>query len=144
MPAALVDSNVLIAAASERDRHHEAGAGIVTSADHDELPTLQVTDNVLAETLNYVAERAGQAQAIDLYDRLDESTGFELVGTTKRDDKVAIDRLRSSDRLSFVDATIEAYAVRLDLDYCYSFDDDFDRSDRLTRLSDTVDPYAPE
>lgn len=122
----------------------EDGAEIVAGADHSELPKLQVTNYVLVETLNFVAERVGQSRALDLYDRLDESVGFEFVRTTKQDDTAAIDRIRSATGLSFVDATIAAYASRKGIEYCYSFDDDFDRLDGLTRLSGAVNPYAPE
>jgi predicted nucleic acid-binding protein len=144
MQTALVDSNVLIAAASKRDQHHDTGATIVARADMSEIPTLAVTNYVLAETVNYIAERGSQSQAIELHDRLDTSAGFEFVRTTKRDDQVAIDHLRSSKHLSFVDATIQAYAARLGIEYCYSFDDDLGRTNDLTRLADALDPYAPE
>lgn len=144
MQTALIDSNVLIAVASDRDRYHETATTIVAGADHQELPKLQITNYTLAETLNFVAERVGQPRALDLYDRLDESVGFEFLRMTKQDDQAAIDRLRTAEYLSFVDATIAAYASRLDIEYCYSFDDDFDQVDDLTRLSNPVNPYAPE
>lgn len=144
MQAALVDTNVLIAAASARDEHHEVGRAIVTGADTGTGPRLRVTNYVLAETLNYVSERAGQDQAVELYDRLDSSTGFELVRATKSDDRTAIDLFRSSDSLSFVDATLGAFAGRTGVEYCYSFDDDLDELGTVARLDTAVDPYDPE
>jgi len=143
MPAALVDSNVLIAATSERDQSHDAGRRIVTAADRGDLPVLRVTNYVLAETLNYVAERGRHAKAVDLYDRLDASAGFELVRSTEEGDRGAIERFRASDALSFVDASLVSYAARNDVEYCYSFDDDLDDSDGATRLQQPTDPYAP-
>lgn len=144
MQTALIDSNVLIAVASNKDRYHETAATIVAGADHRELPKLQITNYTLVETLNFVSERVGQSRALDLFDRLNESAGFEFVRTTKQDDQAAIDRFRTSEQLSFVEAAIGAYASRLDIEYCYSFDDDFDRVDDLMRLSNAVNPYAPE
>lgn len=144
MPAALVDTNVLIAASSERDRRHEAGRAIVAGADRGDLPRLYVTNYVVAETLNYVSERAGQSQAVELYDRLDTSAGFEFVRATKGDDHGAMKLFRTEEPLSFVDATLGAYADRAGIEYCYSFDDDLDTLQHVSRLDRPVDPYAPE
>lgn len=143
MPAALVDSNVLIAAASKRDERHQMGRSIVASADGGDLPILRIPNYVLAETLNFITERAGQSAALEFYDRLCESVGFEFVRTTKQDDQAAIDQLRRSEHLSFVDAVTVVYARRRDLGYCYSFDD-FDRVDGLSRIEAVLDPFAPD
>jgi len=85
MAAALVDSNVLIAFASARDRDHEAGTAIVGGFDHGELPDGQVIEYVLAETLNFVHERLGHATAVDLHTRLKRSDGFDLVRVANAD-----------------------------------------------------------
>lgn len=144
MQTALVDSNVLIAAANGRDRNHEMAASIVDAADRRDLPRLIVTNYVLVETLNYIIERASQTAAVELYDRLDRSPGFTFERVVERDDHGAIEDLRSGDRCSFVDATLGAYAARQGVTYCYSFDEDLDRIESLTRLADPVDPFEPE
>ncbi|WP_269845484.1 PIN domain-containing protein [Halopenitus persicus] len=46
------------------------------------------------------------------------------------------------DGLSFGDATIAAYMEREDLEYLYSFDDDFDAIDRITRLETPNNPFT--
>lgn len=144
MQAALVDSNVLITATNRDVDRHELSLDILSGADHGELPELRVLDYVLAETVNFVAERIGRSEALDLYDRVDRSSGFEFVQTTRRDDRAAIEQCRSSSVLSFVDAALGAYADRSGLEYCYSFDDDIDALEGLARLDRPVDPFEPK
>lgn len=144
MPSALVDSNVLIAASSEKDGHHDEGRSIVRRADADELPTLRVTNYVLAETLNWIHNHVNHHAAVDLYRRLETSLGFVLDRVTEGGDRGALALFETHETLSFVDASIGAYAARNELDYCYSFDDDIDRLDDVTRISNAVDPFAPE
>jgi predicted nucleic acid-binding protein len=43
--------------------------------------------------------------------------------------------------LSFVDTTIAAYMKREEIEYLYSFDDDFDAVDGLTRLDIAANPF---
>lgn len=144
MAAALVDANVLIAGVSTRDSLHDRGSTILGSADNGDLPSLCVTNYVLSETLNYVSERGRQSQAVELYDRLNASAGVEFVRCTKADDEGAIERFRSSASLSFVDASIGAFAARTGIEYCYSFDDDLDQLDSVTRLQCAENPYVPD
>lgn len=144
MPSALVDSNVLIAATSEKDGHHDEGRSIVRAADAGELPTLRVTNYVLAETLNWIHNHVTHGAAMDLYRRFDASLGFVLDRATKRDDRGALARLETHETLSFVDASLGAYADRTGVQYCYSFDDDLDRLGGVSRIADAVDPFAPE
>lgn len=79
-----------------------------------------------------------------LYERLDASLGFVLDRVTERDDRSTLARFETHETLSFVDASIGAYADRTELEYCYSFDDDIDRLDDVTRISNAVDPFAPD
>ncbi|QSG08045.1 PIN domain containing protein [Halapricum desulfuricans] len=45
------------------------------------------------------------------------------------------------DKVSFGDATIAAYMERKGIEYLYSFDDDFDTIDGITRLETPDDPF---
>jgi len=45
------------------------------------------------------------------------------------------------DGLAFGDATIAAYMERTDVKYLYSFDDDFDALDWVTRLETADNPF---
>ena len=54
----------------------------------------------------------------------------------------AVDISTTYDKLSFGDATIAAFMERTELEYLYSFDDDFDVLDHVTRLETAVNPFS--
>lgn len=143
MPAALVDSVVLVDFRDEDagDRHSRA-RDVVGGIDGGDLPTGRVTDYVLLETMNWLHERGAPGLARDTYARLRDSAGFEVVHTAQKDFYTALDVFDAYDRLSFGDATTVAYMWRADLDYVYSFDDDFDGVDGVTRLATAEDPFG--
>lgn len=142
MAVALLDTNVLFASASARDDYHEPARAIVRGVDHGELPDALVTNYVVAETLNLTAEKLGPDIANGLLDRLREATHFDIVHATQSDFATAQLTFRRYPELSFVDATITAYAEREGVEALYSFDDDFDAIDSLTRLSTPDNPYS--
>ena len=137
----VVDTNVLFATASARDEHHEAGLAIVQAIDHGNLPEAVVTNYVLAETLNLVREKLGPDAAAGMLDRLIEGTHFEIIYTPQADFTTAQALFRQYSALSFVDATIAAYMNRTESEYLYSFDDDFDRVEGVTRLATPDNPF---
>jgi len=137
-----IDSNVLIAMASQRDNHHKAGQAVVSAIDSGDLPTARVTNYVVAEVLNFIHERHTHAFALDVYQRIEGSAGFEVVHAVKKDYTAAVELFETYEGLSFVDATIAAYLSREEIEYLYSFDDDFDALDDLTRLNTATDPFA--
>lgn len=141
MPAAVLDTNVLVATAHRRDQFHEPARAIVSEMDLGELPTGHVTNYVLAETLNLVGERISETVALELLDRLEESAGFEVVHLPKTDFGTGQALYRQYENLTFVDAVTVAYVRRAGIDYVYSFDDDFDTVDGATRLRDAVNPF---
>lgn len=51
---------------------------------------------------------------------------------------------RTRERLSFVDVLIVAAARTAGIEYVYSFDDDFDGIDGVTRPDTPANPYDPE
>ncbi|USZ68622.1 PIN domain-containing protein [Halorussus salilacus] len=141
MAVAIIDTNVLVARASRRDQNHEAARAVVDGIDRGDLPSVRVTNYVVTETLNYIHERQHHALAVDLYDRLAESTGFELVHLSKTDFSRAVELFERYDGLAFADATIAAYMERAEIEYLYSFDDDFDTLDDITRLASATNPF---
>ena len=143
MAVAVVDTNVLIARASRRDENHETARAIVDGIDGGELPSVRVTNYVVTETLNYIHERQHHELAVELYDRLAEATGFELVHAPKADFSRAVELFEQYDGLAFADATIAAYMEREEVRYLYSFDDDFDAVDGITRLVTATNPFEP-
>jgi len=141
MAHAVLDTNVLFASASARDRHHDRALEIVRGIDHGDFPETVVSNYVLAETLNLTREKLGPEAANALLDRLLEGAHFELVHAPTVDFNAAQALFRRYDELSFVDATIVAYIEREGSEYLYSFDDDFDAVEELTRLDTAVNPF---
>ncbi|WEL16315.1 PIN domain containing protein [Halorhabdus sp. SVX81] len=141
MARIVLDTNVLFAAASARDRYHDRAREIVRGIDHGDLPEAVVSNYVLPETLNLTREKLGPEAANALLDRLLEGSHFEVVHAPRADFNAAQALFRRYDALSFVDATIVAYLEREGSEYLYSFDDDFDAVEELTRLDTAVNPF---
>jgi len=138
---ALLDATVLIAAADTDDADHEVGIDIVRGVDHGDLPTGVVTNESLLETLNYVEERLSHARAVDLLDRFVRGAHFELPYNPKKNYGVSRSLFRESPGLNFGDCMQTAFMQSREIEYVYSFDDDFDSIDGVTRLNDAVNPY---
>ena len=143
MAVAVIDTNVLVARVSSRDANHDAATAIIDAADHGDLPTMRVTNYVLTETLNYLHERKQHRVAVEFYNRLTETAGFELVHVPKAVFSSAVELFERYNGLSFGDATIGAYMHREEIEYLYSFDDDFDAVDGITRFETGTNPYDP-
>jgi predicted nucleic acid-binding protein len=141
MAVALLDTNVLFASASSRDEYHDRAREIVRGIDHGDLPEAIVTNYVVAETLSLSGEKLGADAANQILDRLTEGTHFEIVHAPKADFSAAQALFRRYSELSFVDSTIAAYMDREDIEYLYSFDDDFDTVTDLTRLETVDNPF---
>ncbi|MFB6150827.1 MAG: PIN domain-containing protein, partial [Haloarculaceae archaeon] len=79
--------------------------------------------------------------AVDLRQRLAASAGFELVRAAGKDFHRAVEVFETREELAFGDATIVAYMERTGVEYLYSFDDDFDAVDGITRLTTAQNPF---
>ncbi|PSQ21922.1 VapC toxin family PIN domain ribonuclease [Halobacteriales archaeon QS_9_67_17] len=142
MAVAFLDSNVLIGAANSRDQHHEAALEILRTVDSGELPSVRLTNYVVSEAVGYIHTRQSHATAIELYDRLKTGSAFEFVLSPKSTFFSAEERFRTHEQLSFVDATLVADMARDGVEYIYSFDDDFDGIDGISRLAVPENPFA--
>ncbi|MFB6139516.1 MAG: type II toxin-antitoxin system VapC family toxin [Halosimplex sp.] len=142
MAVAVVDTNVLIDYKDTGSDNHDRATEIVSAADTGELPTVRVTNYVLLETLNWIHERQRHDIAVDLRRRLSESAGFELIHAAQADFHRAVELFETYDGLAFGDATIAAYMERTDLEYLYSFDDDFDAVEGVSRLETADNPFS--
>ena len=140
--SAILDSNVLIAARLARDQNHDRARQIAEAMDAGSLPVGCVPSDVLQEVLNYLNERAGHRPAIETLDAILESHGFTVVFTTRDDFAAGRSLFRQHEALSFTDAIVVATVRRLDAEYVYSFDDDFDGVDGVTRLATPSDPFT--
>jgi len=142
MAVTLLDTNVLFASASARDEYHDRAQEIVRGIDHGEFPDALITNYVVAETLNLSREKLGANPASQMLDRLIEAAHFEIVHTPKADFNAAQALFQRYNELSFVVATIVVYVEREDIEYLYSFDDDFDAINGLTRLDTPDNPFS--
>jgi len=142
VPAALLDTNVLFASASARDEYHDQALQIISGIDHGALPDAIVTNYVVAETLNIATERLGSDAATQLLDRLIAGARFELTHVAQADFNAAQPIFRQYSELSFVDAVLVAHMHRTDIEYIYSFDDDFDAVSDITRLATATNPFS--
>jgi len=144
MAETLVDANVIVGYALTRDQFHERGREIVRAMDHGDLPLGQITNYVLPEILHPVAQKAGHQTSLNLLNRITQSGGFRIVHLAHEDLTRAQALYRREDGVNFVDAITVAYMQRQDLKYIYTFDDDFDRFDGITRLTSVSNPFEPE
>lgn len=142
MAVAVVDTSVLVGMANTDDPHHDTALEIVSSMDQGTLPTGRVTNYVVLETLNWIHAREHHEKATEMYRRLHESAGFEVVQTAQKDFSRAVELFETYDSIAFGDATIAAYMERTDIEYLYSFDEDFDGLGVVTRLDTPVNPFA--
>lgn len=141
MASAVVDTSVLIAGFDADDERHVAGFDIVRGIDAGDLPTGRVTNYVVLETLNWIHGRDRHDKATDVYQRLNVSSGFEIHHTPQKDFRRAVELFERYDGLAFGDATIASYMERESVEYLYSFDDDFDALDWVTRLETADNPF---
>ncbi|PSP84496.1 VapC toxin family PIN domain ribonuclease [Halobacteriales archaeon QS_6_64_34] len=141
MAVAVVDTGVLVGTADADDEHHDTAMEIVRGMDHGDLPTARVTNYIALETLNWIHNRRRHEKAVETYERLNQSAGFEILHAAQKDFTSALTLFQTCDSLSFGDATIAAYMKRENIEHLYSFDDDFDTLDGIKRLNAAVDPY---
>lgn len=142
MAVAVLDSNILIDYKdTNADSRHKRAEDIVYAIDGGNLPTGRVTNYVLLESLNWIHERQRHDIAVDLRNRLSNSAGLELVHSAQKDFHRAVELFETYEGLAFGDATIAAYMGREGIEYLYSFDDDFDVIESITRLETPDNPF---
>ncbi len=142
MAVAGVDTGVLVGMVDVDDERHDTAMEIVREMDHGDLPTGRVTNYIVLETLNWIHERKRHATAVEMYERLNQSAGFEVRHAAQKDFAGAVDLFQTYDGLSFGDATVVAHMQREGIEYLYSFDDDFDTLGAVTRLETPDNPFA--
>jgi len=142
MTVAVVDTGVLVGMADVDDRHHDVAMEIVRGMNRGDLPTGRVTNYVALETLNWIHDLKRHAKAVETYERLNQSAGFEVLHTAQNDFHSAVELFQAYEGLSFGDATTAAYMEREGIEYLYSFDVDFDALEGITRLETPDDPFT--
>jgi predicted nucleic acid-binding protein len=142
MPEVVVDSNVLFGAFNERDQYHDRALPLLRAFDREELPKAHVTTLVLPEVLNPIQQRQGHDFAVDVLDRLSQSVGFTIEHPTQEEVTRGEALFYDVSDIEYTDCVTVAYIRSHNFQYIYSFDDDFDAFDDLTRLNDVVNPFV--
>lgn len=141
MAVAVIDTGVLVGMVDSDDEHHDVAMEIVRGMDHGDLPTARVTNYVALETLNWIHNRKRHEKAVETYERLNQSAGFDVLHAAQKDFTNAVTLFGTYEGLSFGDATIAAYMQREEIEHLYSFDDDFDTIQGITRLETPDNPF---
>jgi len=97
---------------------------------------------VLVEALSLIGEKLEPSTANQILDRLIEGAHFDISHVPKADFNAAQALFRRYDELSLVDTTIATYMDREGIEYLYSFDNDFDVLDGITRLDTTTNLFT--
>lgn len=142
MGRALVDATAVIAFADPDDDNHARGEEIVRGIDRGELVTGVIVHEALLEVLNFLNERLGPVKAEALLDSLEESAHFRLPYGPRGNVGRGRALFRQYPGLSFGDAMQVAYMESEGIEHIYSFDDDFDGIDGVTRLNTATNPFG--
>lgn len=142
MPEAVVDANVLFAFRSARDQYHGPATEIVEAMDRGDLPRGLVTNYTLPEVLNPILKRAGYDHAAETLDFFTESGGLRIRHLAQEDFTRGQALFRRTEGVEITDTVLVAHMQRTDTEYIYSFDDDFDRFDGISRLRTADNPVS--
>jgi len=140
-PLVVCDTTVLYAAGNQNAQRHERGFEIINGADGGELPVIRIPDAVLIETMNGLTRDVGHETAVTVLERLQVGSQFDLVREPRTVWDTGIDLFVQVERLALADALIVAGARHSGIEYLYSFDDDFDGLDGITRLNAAANPF---
>jgi len=143
MSRAVVDSNVLYGRFNRQDELHEAAREIFDAMDRTALPRGLIVSIALPEVLNPAQKRAGETAATEFLDRLQRSSGFTIEWLSRESYEKALGEWKSRSGVEFTDVALVQFMRANDVEYIYSFDDDFDEFDGITRLNSAVDPFEP-
>jgi predicted nucleic acid-binding protein len=145
MPEVVLDANVVLDARNRNATRHETARPIFEGIDRRELPRARVANYTIPEILHPIQKRGRKEIAVETLEVLQESRGFDLVDVPQGV-HAAGERLYrlhdGADSLEWVDAMIAAYTLSEGLEYVYSFDDEFDSVEGMTRLHSAADPFA--
>lgn len=138
---ALCDTTILYAASNRNAQRHTRGFEIISAADRGELPILRIPDAVLIETMNGLTRDVGHETAVSVLERLQIGSQFDLVRDPRVVWETGIELFTQIEGLALADALVVAGAHRSGIEYLYSFDNDFDGLEDITRLNAAVNPF---
>lgn len=141
MATVVADSNVILAHRLERDQNHDRGKSIVDAMDRGDLPTGRFTEVQITEVLNPIQKLSGHDRAVETLTLLETTPGIEFETLVATDETRARELFRRHAAPEYSDALIGAYMERTEIEYIYSFDDDFDEFEHVTRLNTATNPF---
>jgi len=147
MQVVCIDSNIVLAARNANAKRHDDATAIFNAIDTGELPRARLVNYVVPEILHPLQKRISKAAASETLDRLQSSRGFEFVYVSKAVHLYGEQLFRTYEASSgpeWVDSILAAYMQSEDIEYIYSFDDDFDVFDNVTRLTTATNPFMPD
>ncbi|GAB7010727.1 type II toxin-antitoxin system VapC family toxin [Halorubrum trueperi] len=147
MPAVCLDANIVLAAQNSNAKRHNTATAIFSGIDNGDLPRARLVNYIVPEILHPLQKRISKAAASETLDRLQASRGFEFVHVSKGTHLHGEQLFRMYEASSgpeWVDSILAAYMQSEDIEYIYSFDNDFDTFDGVTRLTTATNPFTPE
>ena len=147
MQAVCIDSNIVLAARNANAKRHDDATAIFNAIDNGDLPRARLLNYVVPEILHPLQKRISKEAASETLDRLQSSRGFEFVYGSKAVHLYGEQLFRTYEASSgpeWVDSILAAYMQSEDIEYIYSFDDDFDVFDDVTRLTTATNPFKPD
>jgi predicted nucleic acid-binding protein len=139
---ALIDSDVIIGAALERDQHHDRAKPIVDGIDQGQLPGAVLSDYIYMEVVNHLTKKLNTEDCCDFLNRLAISENFRIYRVLDKHYKTGKDEIYyAHSQLSLTDAVSVAFMHDMPIEHCYSFDDDFDPIEDVVRLNADVNPF---
>ena len=146
MQAVCIDSNIVLAARNANAKRHDEAKAIFSGIDTGALPRARIINYVTPEILHPIQKRISKAAAAKTLDLLQSSRGFEFVHVSKAVQLYGEELFRTYEASAgpeWVDSILAAYMQHEDIEYIYSFDDDLDVFDDVSRLTTATNPFNP-
>jgi predicted nucleic acid-binding protein len=133
MKQLLIDLSALLAMIDARDKYHPAAATFVRA---NMTASFYLPETIFVETMVLTKARLGSKSAIELGDRLMNSSHFLIVYLTTEDRRTTWDIFRryTDKEWSYVDCSILAVARRNQVTDVFTFDHHFEQMVELTRV----------
>jgi predicted nucleic acid-binding protein len=124
-----VDTNALVAAFNEDDKHHDRAEAILDGIRDGDFPygPIFTSRYVLSETATTILFAVGHQEAVDALETVQESSTFNVldVGATIFDATAQQFTQYDDQDISFIDYMNSILAREYDIEHIFAFDGDF-------------------
>lgn len=139
MDKIFVDSGVWIAAFHERDDHHKQGMEFIKWFDKQTNYSIIITNLVLGEVLNHLQRKTNPQLMRKIAYNLVNHDKIELYYDEGDYQEQTFQILNKIESLSYVDSSIVVFYKLFNCKYLISYDNNFNRIERLIKIEDP--PY---